>query len=272
MTTIRLGSLKKYYAFGLVHLATLKEYTLDFFGGLAMLPIETVVIVLVWHVIYSYVGTLGNFDLDEMVAYQLLVHNIARATWSAGTINYRVWQDIYKGRLDVFLARPLDYQLSILCAEFGEIGVHTLLRIAMFVVACLVLRLPVQADPMLWGLFLVSAAGGIVIKFLEQFMIASLAFWTETIFGVRDLVVAISGLFSGRLIPVSLMPAFARTIGAALPFQFILSVPGAIYLEQYSRTAAWCMLGWEMLWIVAMVIVSRLLWQRGLVRYEAQGG
>jgi ABC-2 type transport system permease protein len=111
-----------------------------------------------------------------------------------------------------------------------------------------------------------------VIKFLEQFMIASLAFWTETIFGVRDLVVSISGLFSGRLIPVSVMPAFARAIGSALPFQFILSVPGAIYLGQYSRAVAWRMLGWQMVWIAAMVIVSRLLWRRGLARYEAQGG
>jgi ABC-2 type transport system permease protein len=265
-------SWKKYYSFGTVRVATLKEYALDFFGGLVLLPVEVAIVVLVWRVIYDYVGPLGSFDLDTMIAYQLLVHNLMRGTWSVATINYRVWQDIRQGKLDVYLARPLDYQLSKLSGELGEVAVRAFLRLAMFLLACLVLRLPLLADPFLWVLFLLSFLGGFVIKFLEQFLIATAAFWTEAIFGLRDVVIAVSQVFAGTLIPVSVMPAFFRAIAAVLPFQFILFVPAAIYLGQYSHLEALGMLGLQAAWLVALFACSRLLWRRGLARYEAQGG
>lgn len=262
----------KYRSFGAVRLATLREYATDFVGGLLLLPVEMAIVILVWRAIYSCVGPLGSFSLDEMIAYQLLVHNLMRGTWSVATINYRVWQEIRKGKLDIYLARPLDYPLSKLCGELGEIGVRVVLRIGMFLLACLVLRLPILTDPLLWGLFLFSFFGGFVIKFLEQFMIASLAFWMEAIFGVRDIVVAISQLFAGTLIPVSVMPGLVRTIAAVLPFQFILFVPAAIYLGKYSHIEALKMLGLQAVWIGLLFASSRLLWQRGIARYEAQGG
>lgn len=263
---------RKYRSSGRARLATLKEYAADFFGGLALLPVEAAIVVLVWRTIYRYVGPLGSYSLEEMIAYQLLVHNLMRGTGSVGTINYRVWQDIRQGKLDVYLARPIDYQISKLCSELGEVSLRVLLRIAMFLLACLVLRLPVQADPLLWVAFALSFAGGFVCKFLEQFMIASLAFWTEAIFGVRDVVVAVSQLLAGSLIPVSVMPGIARAIASVLPFQFILFVPAAIYLGQYSRLQSLGMLALQAAWIGVLFSGSRLLWRRGLARYEAWGG
>ncbi len=263
---------RKYRSFGTVRLATLKEYATDFFGGLVLLPVEAAIVVLVWRTIYRYVGPLGDYSLDEMIAYQLLVHNLMRGMGSIGTVNYRVWQDIRQGKLDVYLARPLDYQLSKLCGELGEVSLRAVLRIAMFLLACLVLRLPIQADPLLWVAFTLSFGGGFVVKFLEQYMIASLAFWTEAIFGVRDVVVAVSQLLAGSLIPVSIMPGIVRAIASALPFQFILFVPAAIYLGHYSHLGALGMLALQAAWIGALFLGSRLLWRRGLARYEAWGG
>ena len=263
---------RKYGSFGRVRLATLKEYATNFFGGLILLPVEAAIVVLIWRTIYRYVGPLGSYSLVEMIAYQLLVHNLMRGTYPVRTINYRVWQDIRQGKLDVYLARPIDYQISKLCGELGEVSLRVVLRMGMFLLACLVLRLPVQADPLLWAAFALSLAGGFVIKFLEQYMIASLAFWTEAIFGVRDVVVAVSQLLDGTLIPVSVMPGVVRAIASALPFQFILFVPAAIYLGRYSRLQALGMLGLQAAWIGALFLGSRLLWRRGLARYEAWGG
>jgi len=263
---------RKYRSFGTVRLATLREYATNFFAGLALLPVEAAIVILVWRTIYRYVGPLGSYSLEAMIAYQLLVHNLMRGTGSVGTINYRVWQDIRQSKLDMYLARPLDYQIVKLCGELGEVSLRVVLRIAMFLLACLVLRLPVQADPLLWAAFFLSFAGGVVVKFLEQYLIASLAFWTETIFGVRDVVVAISQLLAGSLIPVSVMPGIVRAIASALPFQFILFVPAAIYLGQYSRLQALGMLALQAVWIGVLLIGSRFLWRRGLARYEAWGG
>lgn len=265
-------SWSKYISFGTVRIKTIREYAADFLSGLVLLPVEVAIVVLIWRTIYRYVEPIGGFDLDTMVAYQLLVHNLMRGTWSVATVNYRVWQDVRQGKLDVYLARPLDYQLSKLAGELGEIALRSLSRLIMFLLACLALRLPILSDPLLWLLFLPSAAGGVVIKFLEQFMIATMAFWMEAIFGVRDLVVGISGLLAGGLIPISAMPLVFRLAAMALPFQFIFFVPAAIYLGRYSYLQALGMIVAQALWIVAMFLCSRRLWRRGLARYEAWGG
>ena len=111
--------MKKYYAFGYAHVATLREYRADFLGALLKLPVEAVIVVLLWRTVYTFTGPLGAFSLQEMIAYQLLVSALVRGTWTVGTVNYRVWQDIRRGRLDVFLARPADYPLAMLAARWA---------------------------------------------------------------------------------------------------------------------------------------------------------
>jgi len=263
---------KKYVSQGLVRLSTLKEYAANFFGRLLLLPVEVAIVALVWQVIYAFTGPLGRFPLEDMIAYQLLVYAVSRGTWPVGTINYRVWQDIRQGKLDIYLARPIDYQLSRMAGELGEASFRSVLHLLTFVVTCAVLGLPILADPLLWSAFLLSVAGGFVLRFLIQFMIATMAFWTEAIFGVRDIVVEIESLLSGRYIPVSLMPGLVRSIASALPFQFTLFLPISIYLGHYTRLETLWMLGWQAFWVAGLLFLSRLLWRRGLARYEAQGG
>jgi ABC-2 type transport system permease protein len=250
----------------------LKEYAINFFGRLLLLPIEVAIVVLLWRVIYAFTGPLGQFSLKDMIAYQLLVHAVSRGTWPVGTINYRVWQDIRQGKLDIYLARPIDYQLSRMAGELGEASYRSAMHLLAFVATCAILRLPILSDPLLWGAFLLSVAGGFVLRFLIQFLIATMAFWTEAIFGVRDIVVEIEALLSGRYVPVSIMPGLMRSIASVLPFQFTLFLPISIYLGHYSRAGALGMLGWQAFWVGALFVLSRLLWRRGLVRYEAQGG
>jgi ABC-2 type transport system permease protein len=263
---------QKYVSYALVRLATLKEYVSDFVGGILLLPVEVAIVVLVWRVIYACTGPLGQFSLEDMIAYQLLVYALSRGTWPVGTINYRVWQDIRQGKLDICLARPIDYQLSRLASELGEAGYRSAMHLLAYVATCAVLRLPVLSDPLLWGAFLLSIAGGFVLRFLIQFAIACMAFWTEAIFGVRDIVVEIESLLSGRYVPVSIMPGLVRSIASVLPFQFTLFLPISIYLGHYMPLEALEVLGWQALWVAVLLLATRLLWQRGLARYEAQGG
>ena len=264
--------LRKYHSFYARRLAALREYTLDFLGGLWLLPVEVLLVVLIWRAIYAYTGPLGDFQLDQMIAYQLLVYSLLRGMGSVGTFNYRMWQDIRRGKLDIYLARPVDYHLASLCAEFGEVSIRLVAQLLAFLLTSVVLGLPILADPLLWVLFLAAALGGFVISFSIQFLIAAAAFWTEAIFGVRDLVLMISQLLSGALIPISLYPGLAARLASLLPFQYILYVPSTLYLARFTPAEAAQALGLQALWIVVLVLACRLVWRRGLARYEAYGG
>jgi ABC-2 type transport system permease protein len=119
---------------------------------------------------------------------------------------------------------------------------------------------------------LLAAAGGVVVLFLIQFMIATMGFWLEAIFGFRDIIVTIDSLFAGRMIPLSALPGLIATISQWLPFQFTLYVPVAIYMGKFSSAGLFGALGLEALWIAVLFGASRLLWRRGLVKYASQGG
>ena len=144
----------------------------------------------------------------------------------------------------------------------GSIAIWLVLRLVIFEIASVVLHLPILADPLLWVVFALSVAEAFLLNFYIQFMIASLAFWAEAIFGVRDIVLGVESLLAGQMIPLSLFPASVRVLAARMLFQFTLFVPAAVYLQHYSRPEALRQLGIETLWVAALFILSRLLGAR----------
>ncbi|NIO75614.1 MAG: hypothetical protein GTN69_06980 [Armatimonadetes bacterium] len=267
-----MSNLRKYVAYARVQFIALKEYAFNFLGGLLMVPIDMGMTVLIWGAIYSFIGQVGSFSLADMLAYQLLVRALIVAFLSVGTVNYQVWDDIHQGNLSLFLSRPINYQAAKLASEVGKSVVPLVSRMALFLVACVILKLYIPAQAGIWLFFLLSVALGFVIMFLVQFIIGAMTFWVERIFGVRDLVSTVNQLLSGQLIPVSVLPAFIQSLSSVLPFQFTLFVPISIYLGKVSGNGPLHLLAIQTAWLIGLLLLSALIWRQGVKRYEAQGG
>lgn len=263
---------KAYLAVYRTQLKTLLHFKTNLLAWVIYSPLQMAVIYLLWKVIYSQTDTVKDFTFEDMIRYYLIVHLLNRTFGSVLEINYRVWVDINKGKLDIYLARPLNFGLFTLFKAMGKPSIEWVIGIPFFIFFCIVLSIPLQINPWVLASFLLSVFAGFGILFLIQFMIGSLAFWTERIFGIRDIIFSIFMLFSGQLIPVSVLPKWIQAASQYLPFEGIFYMPATIYAQPQVNPLILFFLIKQFVWVCVLTLMCIAVWQRGSTRYASQGG
>jgi ABC-2 type transport system permease protein len=74
------------------------------------------------------------------------------------------------------------------------------------------------------------------------------------------------------MVPLWLFPDFIRGLAEALPFKSIYYIPISIYIGTLSGDAIVRALGFQAVWAVALVLVSRWAWSQVHRRLIVQGG
>jgi len=235
-------------------------------------PLQVAVIYLLWKVIYGTTHEVGGLRFQEMVLYYLVVHFLGRAMLPLQAVNYEVWSEINKGKLDVYLARPLGFGPFVFFRSLGAPTLEICLGVPFFLLFSVLLRLPIQTDPVVLAAFFFSGLLGAVVLFLIQFLIGTMTFWMERIFGVRDLVVSLFMLFSGQLIPISALPAPVARISRHLPFESIFFVPAMIYRRPQPDLEIAALIAQQAIWAAVLWVAAAAVWTRGVARYASQGG
>ena len=72
--------------------------------------------------------------------------------------------------------------------------------------------------------------------------------------------------------PLWLFPSMLQSLAAALPFQGTYFLPISIYIGRLSGADAVYAIEFQFLWLVALVVLSRLLWGWAHRRLVVQGG
>jgi len=79
-------------------------------------------------------------------------------------------------------------------------------------------------------------------------------------------------LTSGRFFPLNILPAVLFKIMNFLPFSFLVFFPLNVYLDRLSTSEIYRGLLTQTIWIAIFSVLLKVVWQRGLRRYEAVGG
>jgi len=235
-------------------------------------PLQIAIIYLLWKIIYGTTREVGGLRFNEMILYYLVVHFLGRAMLPLQTVNYEVWSEINKGKLDIYLARPLGFGPFVFFRSLGAPTLEICLGVPFFLLFSVLLRLPIQTDPLVLAAFFLSGLLGAVVLFMIQFLIGSLTFWVEKIFGIRDLMVSLFMLFSGQLIPISALPPLVVRLSRLLPFESIFFVPAMIYRGALPHLDAAALMLQQAIWIAVLWAAAAAVWKRGVARYASQGG
>jgi len=78
-------------------------------------------------------------------------------------------------------------------------------------------------------------------------------------------------MLSGNLAPLDLFPAPIPQLSVYLPFRYTLSFPVEILLGRVSGDQLWLGFAVQSLWLLATIVLYRVLWTRGLRQYSAFG-
>jgi ABC-2 type transport system permease protein len=278
-----LRAVRKYTNIFRVSLIERMAYRGDFLLGTVLRFLPMVTTILLWRAVFA--GTrrqeMAGFNEQKMIAYLLLIH-ISRMFSSMPGLAGGIARDIREGTIKKYLIQPLDmvgYLLSYRAAH----------KVAYIVTSCVPyagLFLICQAaggyftnnlppDAATWAAYVLSLLLAFLIGFFFETCLGMVGFWFLEVSSLLWVVNTLNYFVSGQMFPLDLLEKEAPFWGALLknlPFQYLAYFPAMVFLGRVEGADLTRGLAIEAAWAVALIVLSRWLFARGLRRYSAYGG
>jgi ABC-2 type transport system permease protein len=231
-------------------------------------------IVFLWRAIFaSSGGEIEGYGYQSMIFYFLLtvfIDNLVTPTED----EWQIAGEIRDGKISAYLTKPLNY----LAYRFTLYAGYRLLYIA-------VVALPIAGlawffreaiewpeHGITWLAFAVSTlmAGG--LQFLIAYSLAMLAFWVLEISTIVFIVYSFEYFLSGHVFPLDVLPASMQGFVKWAPFTYEIFFPAQVFMERVQGRALAEGLAIQAGWLLLALLAARLLWRRGVQKYQAVGG
>jgi ABC-2 type transport system permease protein len=222
-----------------------------------------------WRAVFATHGEVAGLDRATALRYVLLAQVVSGAaeTW----ILRRTSLALREGRIAVDLTRPVDLQLAQLAHAAGTWAVTLATRLPLVALA-VALGAELRGDPLAWAAGLASFGIGACAMFGFEWALASLAFRTTEVWGIQVTVEALAVFFGGALVPLDVLPPALRAVAAVLPFQQVVHVPVSLLAGSIPLADAPRVLAVQLAWAAALLLGSRLLFDRAARAVTIHGG
>lgn len=252
-------------------------YKQNYFISTAISIISTFILIYLWNAIYIFSNKTSSYNLYEMTEYLLFCNAIYRVIETDG-LDSEISDEIRMGSLSCYLLRPFSYFKAKFSKILGK----------KFVTA------PIIVIPYIIILFLVeNNRSGVIItdttflsilvcisilifayafNFIIDFLLGLIAFWIENpyiLFFVKDKLLP---LLCGIYVPLSFFPATLQKVLNILPFSYYVSIPFDVLVGQIDIAKGFKGLIVLLLWLVAICIITYVIWKVAIKRYTAIGG
>lgn len=255
---------KTYWQRGLTYRFTVFAYRV---GEMA----EVVALVLMWTAIYGNEKIIRGFTLPEMITY-ILIGNL----FSGLTRNFLaelMARDIKDGGLSMFLLRPMGYFSYIFFREVGRISLTTVMSLIGqgLVILFFLKSFIFNFDALYLLLIIVMIILAFTFEMLLAYLLGLVAFWTDEVHGLYSTFDRLEKFFAGGYFPLSLLPATFVSISYFLPFGYSFFVPAQLYLKKADLALGVRGILIQIIWIVVLYGIVKIVWKKGLKRYEGVG-
>ena len=231
--------------------------------------IQPLVFIVVWRTVAGAESVAG-FSAGEFVAYfaVLLVVDHLTFIWHMWEFEWR----IRTGAFSPLLLRPLHPIHNDVCESLS----YKALGLVGVLPAAVLLGLGFGADlsgvsPAGVAAFLPALLLAMALRFLVEWCIALAAFWLTKVSAVNTLFFSAFSFLSGQFVPLTVLPAWAQTVAAWTPFPWSLAFPVEVFLGHRSGPEVWLGYAAQAGWLLAALLLLRLLWGRATRRYTAVG-
>ena len=229
-----------------------------------------------WMAIYksSGDGVLGGLTQNEMVVYVIMVFITSGIIMQS--ISRTVGKDVVKGNIAMTLIKPVDYRMSLLFGQIGNMiyhffvpGIFVWIFLEIYKVKCLG---EPKVSPAKIVFYLISVCLSFLIYVLFDFCFGMVAFFTTYIFGLTMAKDVLLSFLTGQLIPISFFPEICQRIFEFLPFQSMVYTPVMIYLGKYSTGEIAFVLTRQFVWVIALYLLGSIIWKKVTARLIVLGG
>jgi ABC-2 type transport system permease protein len=184
---------------------------------------EPIIYLVVWSTVaVQQGGEVGGFTPSEFAAYYI-VWTLVR---TMNITSVGAWEGhIREGDLSRMLLHPIHPMHWDLAYFAGWKVVMIVLWLPIAVVLSLLFRPEFHIEPIDAAVFAVAIWGAYFVRALMYSNLGMAAFWTTRLGPIIQVVMTFELLFSGRLVPLSLMPEWAQRLADVLPFKWTFGYP-----------------------------------------------
>jgi len=255
-------------------------YRGDFALGTLMrfLPIVTQIF-LWWAVFDSAGGTssqqhIAGYRFQNVVAYYLLTM-VSRAFSSMPGLASGIALQIRNGEIKKFLIQPVDMLEFLMLTRLAhKLAYYTvaILPFAFVFFLCRGFFVDGWPDATTLAAFLLALVLSFLLGFFLEASIGLLGFWFLEISSLLFVYMLLSYFLSGHMFPLDMLPAPWSQLVAVLPLKYLAYFPAAVFLGKVTGADLVRELCISAAWVVVFLVLSRVMFQRGVRRYSGFGG
>jgi ABC-2 type transport system permease protein len=260
-----------YVEFSRVGFVNILAFRLRYFTGIITYFLNVTVYYFIWTAVFRSSSSLAGYTLAQMITYVSVGWIIRSFYWN--TIDQEMAYEVIEGKIAMDFIKPVSIQWMWISRAMGESAFRLgLLTLPTAVILALVFPIQGPASRENFLLFIAAVAGSFFLMAAINFMIGTCAIPLKSILALIRAKYWLIELLSGLLIPIGFFPQKLQRVMAWLPFEHIAYTPLQIYLGKLDRAQAWRALGTQWLWVVALLILAHVWWDRASRKITIHGG
>lgn len=233
--------------------------------------LENLVLILMWLSIFKGQTLIQGYTINEMITYVIIgsLISLLVRNWLSEVVS----SDIKEGRLSMQILKPMSYAKYVFSREIGRVGLPFIMSVAsqLIFLSFFLNKLIFNSSLMYLGVIVIMIILAFITELLLSYLVGLIAFWTVEVDGINHTFYRVKRFFSGGYFPLSLLPVVYVKISYLLPFAYSFFVPTQLYLKKIDLLAGIKGLGVQIIWIVILYIIIKIVWNRGLKKYEGVG-
>ena len=227
-----------------------------------------------WKAIYSSSATsaLNGFSYGDMIIYVLL--SFLTQCVISTEVSKTISREVRDGSIASNLIKPISYEKRMFFEGIGSTIYGFMLVFLWGFGGILLLSVKYERVPGIFnlGLYFVSLVLSYIINFYYNYSMGLLTFKVTNMWGVNQIMEAVTALFSGTLIPLTFFPQMVQRIFDFFPFKSIIFTPCMIFLGKLDGMSIFLSILQQLLWVVIMVIIGKKMYKALVKNLTILGG
>lgn len=235
--------------------------------------IYLIIIYYLWKAIFdsSPTDVVNGMTFTDTMIYLVLASSLFSTmemfvTWQMG-------YSVQSGDIVLDLLRPIRYEMYYLFLFSGNTLVSVLLNLLPTMIIVWFITGGGFALSINLLFFAIAVILGTILNFYINFIVGTICFYTESVWGVNKMKEVVVALLSGASIPLAFFPEFFQKIVYCLPFQAIYNTPLTLLINNsLSMEERVSMLLMQGFWLVVVGLISHVFLKVSMRRIVVNGG
>jgi ABC-2 type transport system permease protein len=214
-------------------------------------------------------GHVGGFAPADLAAYFIVTLLVNHLTYTWIMWEYEYY--IRNGTLSFLLLRPLHPLHKDLAENLSNKALTLVVIVPAILALTLVFRPAFHLSPWKVTVFALALPLAFAVRFLIEWTLAMLAFWTTRVSTLNQLYLVALLFFSGKLAPLALLPRPLQVVATLLPFRWMVAFPVESLAGHLNRAVVLTGLIAQGTWLLLSLALLRYVWRACVRRYSAVG-